>query len=153
VEHCPNCGGALKIIAAIDDPPYLAKFLENLCLIFWRDPNASATDRNLHRTISLPGVNADPPSLGGKLNGIGKKIEEYLLDLPFVADEIAKTLVNCNIEIDAMLGSTLAHKGAADVVGAELPLARRPLRCLRCPARGPSKLWTLRTGEVFLCLS
>src|SRR5262249_58356706 len=42
---------------------------------------------------------------------------------------------------------------SADVVGAELPLARRPLRCLRCPARGPSELWTLRTGEVFLCLS
>src|SRR5262245_47536325 len=32
VEHCPNCGGALKIIAAIDDPPVIAKILTHLGL-------------------------------------------------------------------------------------------------------------------------
>src|SRR5262245_9581808 len=32
VEHCPNCGGALKIIAAIDDPPVIIKILSHLGL-------------------------------------------------------------------------------------------------------------------------
>jgi hypothetical protein len=27
IEHCPNCGGALKIIAAIEDPPALSESL------------------------------------------------------------------------------------------------------------------------------
>ena len=27
IEHCPNCGGALKIIAAIEDPPVIVKIL------------------------------------------------------------------------------------------------------------------------------
>src|SRR5262249_46756385 len=68
-------------------------------------------DRNLHRTISLPGVNADPSSLRGELNGVGKKVEKYLLDLALVADKIAKPLVNSNVEVDAVLGGPLAHKG------------------------------------------
>jgi hypothetical protein len=32
IEHCPNCGGALKIIAAIDDPPVIAKIRSHLGL-------------------------------------------------------------------------------------------------------------------------
>jgi hypothetical protein len=27
IEHCPNCGGALKIVAAIKDPPVIVKIL------------------------------------------------------------------------------------------------------------------------------
>jgi hypothetical protein len=30
LEHCPQCGGLLKIIAAIEDPPVIAKIL--VCL-------------------------------------------------------------------------------------------------------------------------
>jgi hypothetical protein len=33
VEHCLNCGGALKIIAAIDDPPVIDKILSHLGLM------------------------------------------------------------------------------------------------------------------------
>jgi len=32
IEHCPNCGGALKIIAAIEDPPVIVKILSHLGL-------------------------------------------------------------------------------------------------------------------------
>jgi hypothetical protein len=27
IEHCPNCGGSMKIIAAIEDPPVIVKIL------------------------------------------------------------------------------------------------------------------------------
>ena len=32
LEHCPQCGGDLKIIAAIEDPAVIAKILRNLGL-------------------------------------------------------------------------------------------------------------------------
>ncbi len=32
VKHCPNCGGVLKIIAAIEDPPVIDKILSHLGL-------------------------------------------------------------------------------------------------------------------------
>jgi len=32
IENCPNCGGTLKIIAAIEDPPVIDKILSHLGL-------------------------------------------------------------------------------------------------------------------------
>jgi len=32
IEHCPNCGGAVKIIAAIEDPPVMVRILAHLGL-------------------------------------------------------------------------------------------------------------------------
>jgi Putative transposase/Transposase zinc-binding domain len=32
IEHCPNCGGRLKIIAAIEDPPVIVRILAHLGL-------------------------------------------------------------------------------------------------------------------------
>ena len=32
IEHYPNCGGSLKIIAAIEDPPVIVKILSHLGL-------------------------------------------------------------------------------------------------------------------------
>jgi hypothetical protein len=32
IEHCPNCGGALKIIAAIEAPPVIVRILAHLGL-------------------------------------------------------------------------------------------------------------------------
>ena len=32
IEQCPNCGAALKIIAAIEDPPVIIKILTHLGL-------------------------------------------------------------------------------------------------------------------------
>src|ERR1700745_477815 len=42
VEHCPNCGGALKIIAAIEDPPVIIKILSHLGLPTRAPPRAPA---------------------------------------------------------------------------------------------------------------
>src|SRR4029434_2049616 len=91
---------------------YLAEFLEYLWLILRRDPDAGVTDRYLYRTIYLPGFNSNPSSLRCELHGIGKQVEKNLLYLSLIADEVAKALVNCNVEIDAVLGGALAHKGA-----------------------------------------
>src|SRR5262245_46693455 len=106
-----SCPFSLVSLVASD----LAKFLEDLCLVLRGDPDPGVTDRNLHRAISLPGVNADPSSLRRELHGIRKQVEKNLLDLPFIADEVPKSLVNCNVGIDAMLCGTLAHKGACVV--------------------------------------
>src|SRR5262245_27607371 len=96
---------------------YLAEFLEYLRLILRGDPDPGVTDRYLYRTISLLGVNSDPSSLRSELNGIGKQVEKNLLYLSLITDEVAKPLVNCNIEVDPMLGSPLSHKRTRVVDG------------------------------------
>jgi hypothetical protein len=42
IEHCPNCGGALKIIAAIEDPPVMVRILAHLGLPTRAPPRAPA---------------------------------------------------------------------------------------------------------------
>jgi hypothetical protein len=52
VEHCPNCGGALKIIAAIDDPPVIIKILSHLGLPTRGPPRRAPARRvDLFQTI------------------------------------------------------------------------------------------------------
>ena len=58
VEHCPNCGGALKIIAApfdklwtIDDSPVIVKILSHLGLPTRGPPRAPARQVDLFQTI------------------------------------------------------------------------------------------------------
>jgi hypothetical protein len=50
-EHCPNCGGALKIIAAIEDPPVIVKILSHLGLPTRAPPRAPARRVDLFQTI------------------------------------------------------------------------------------------------------
>src|SRR4030095_3123618 len=79
--------------------PHLAEFLEYLRLILRGDPDAGVTDRNLYRTVCLPGLNSNPSFLRGELHCVGKQIEKNLFDLALIADEVAKTLVNGNVKI------------------------------------------------------
>ena len=51
VEHCPNCAGALKIIAAIEDPPVIIKILTHLGLSTRAPPRAPARRVDLFQTI------------------------------------------------------------------------------------------------------
>ena len=51
IEHCPNCGGGLKIIAAIEDPPVIVKILSHLGLPTRAPPRAPAQRVDLFQTI------------------------------------------------------------------------------------------------------
>jgi len=51
IEHCPNCGGALKIIAAIEDPPVIIKILSHLGLPTRAPPRAPARRVDLFQII------------------------------------------------------------------------------------------------------
>jgi hypothetical protein len=51
IEHCPNCGGALKIIAAIEDPPVIVKILSHLRLPTRAPPRTRARRVDLFQTI------------------------------------------------------------------------------------------------------
>ena len=58
LEHCPQCGGDMKIIAAIEEPEVIAKILMHLCLparapprsparrpVFFRRPDSRRQER------------------------------------------------------------------------------------------------------------
>jgi hypothetical protein len=47
IEHCPNCGGALKIITTLADPPIIARILAHLGLPTRAPPRSPARSFDL----------------------------------------------------------------------------------------------------------
>ena len=60
IEHCPACGGALKIIAAIEEPAVIVRILTHLGL------PARAPPRSPARPLTLF-IDPVTPGLGWKL--------------------------------------------------------------------------------------
>ena len=56
IDHCLNCGGSLKIIAAIEDPPVIVRILTHLGLPTRAPPRVLAQRVDLFQTI-LPAQN------------------------------------------------------------------------------------------------
>ncbi len=50
LEHCPHCGGTLKIIAAIEDPSVITRILTHLGLPIRAPPRAPARSFDLLKT-------------------------------------------------------------------------------------------------------
>jgi len=50
IEHCPHCGGTLKIIAAIENPAVIAKILAHFGLSARAPPRTPAQAFALFRT-------------------------------------------------------------------------------------------------------
>jgi Zn-finger nucleic acid-binding protein len=51
IEHCPKCGGILKIIAAIEDPQMIDKILSQLGLPTRAPPRSPARRFDLSQII------------------------------------------------------------------------------------------------------
>jgi hypothetical protein len=51
MEHCPNCGGELQIIAAILERPVIQKILDHLGLDPQRPPKGWARDSGPHFAV------------------------------------------------------------------------------------------------------
>jgi hypothetical protein len=51
IENCSNCGDALKIIAAIEDPPVIVRFLAHLGLPNRTPPRARQRRVDLFQAV------------------------------------------------------------------------------------------------------
>jgi hypothetical protein len=51
IDHCPNCGGSLKIMTGIEDSPVIVRILTQLGLPTRAPPRAPAQRVDLFQTI------------------------------------------------------------------------------------------------------
>src|SRR5215470_18538526 len=94
---------------------HLPKLLEDCRLFSRRNTDSCVADRDLCAIISFVSADADSPSLGCELHGIGKKVEKNLFDLSLVADVFPEPVVHINVQGNAVLDSALSNKGACVV--------------------------------------
>ena len=55
-EHCPNCGGSLKIIAAIEDPPVIVRIHSHLGLPSRAPPARRRSDTIYSKQLESPNL-------------------------------------------------------------------------------------------------
>jgi hypothetical protein len=68
IEHCPNCGGTLKILAAIEEPPVIVRMLAHLGLPTRAPARAPAQRLDLFQAglIRQPRAVAQPTKVGAR---------------------------------------------------------------------------------------
>src|SRR5690242_7930176 len=89
---------------------HLPKLLENRRLFRWRNADSRVAHRDLRTIVYLVGSDGDSPSLGRELHRVGQKIEKNLFDLALIADILPEPIVHIDIQGNAVLDGTLAHK-------------------------------------------
>src|SRR5713226_1446693 len=83
---------------------HLPELLEDGLLVLWRDPDAGVGDRDFDRPVGEPGLHPDPPPFRRELHSVGQEVQQDLLDLSFIADELAQGRVHADIQADPMAG-------------------------------------------------
>ncbi|MBK6472490.1 MAG: transposase [Betaproteobacteria bacterium] len=73
MEHCPNCGGELKIIAAILERPVIEKILNHLRLQARAPPRAPARGQALRAACRCPTVTVQATRQPGPLESAASK--------------------------------------------------------------------------------
>src|SRR5262249_18505862 len=98
--------------------PHLAQFFQYLWLILGAIPMPMSLTEISTEPSACPALIPIRPPSGVNFSALERRlIKQDLFDLALVTDEIAKTLIDCNVEVDAMLGGPLPHKGVRVVYG------------------------------------
>ena len=73
MEHCPNCGGELKIIVAILEQPVIEKILSHLGLQARAPPRAPARGQALQAARRCPTVTVQATRRPGPLESAARE--------------------------------------------------------------------------------
>jgi len=84
IEHCPNCGGSLKIIPAIEYPPVIVKILSHLGLPTRAPPRAPT------RTVRILAKYAKTDEEGQRVLEV---VRESISVFRFIYDHIAERAI------------------------------------------------------------
>src|SRR6476660_667447 len=94
---------------------HLAKLFKDHRLFSWWDTDTGIAHRDLCTVLGFVGVDADSPSLGSELHCIGQEIDKNLFDLALITDVFPEPIVHVEIQRNAVLDRSLAHKRACVV--------------------------------------
>src|SRR5439155_14311749 len=86
------------------------KLLEHRLLILRRDADTRVGDRHLNRAVNRFRPDLNPAALRRELNRVRKEVEEDLADFPLVGVDLAESLVNAPVQVDAPPCRSLADQ-------------------------------------------